>query len=54
MGFSTVGIQWILRWRSTAFMVYLRNIAILAYPAEPGVGSGNGPSIPVIPFLSKI
>lgn len=30
MGFSTVDIQWILRWRSTAFMVYLRNVAILS------------------------
>jgi len=30
MGFSAIDIQWILRWRSTAFMVYLRNIAILA------------------------
>ena len=30
MGFSTLDIQWILRWRSTAFMVYLRNVAILA------------------------
>ena len=30
MGFSVLDIQWILRWRSTAFMVYLRNVAILA------------------------
>ena len=30
MGFSTLDIQWILRWRSTAFMVYLRNVAILS------------------------
>jgi hypothetical protein len=30
MGFSPLDIQWILRWRSTAFMVYLRNVAILA------------------------
>ena len=30
MGFSTLDIQWLLRWRSTAFMVYLRNIAILS------------------------
>lgn len=30
MGFSALDIQWILRWRSTAFMVYLRNVAILA------------------------
>jgi len=29
MGFSTLDIQWVLRWRSTAFMVYLRNVAIL-------------------------
>jgi hypothetical protein len=30
MGFSPLDIQWILRWRSLAFMVYLRNVAILA------------------------
>jgi hypothetical protein len=30
MGFSALDIQWILRWRSTAFMVYLRNVAILS------------------------
>ena len=30
MGFSPLDIQWLLRWRSTAFMVYLRNIAVLA------------------------
>jgi hypothetical protein len=30
MGFSTLDIQWLLRWRSTAFMVYLRNVAILS------------------------
>jgi hypothetical protein len=30
MGFSALDIQWILRWRSQAFTVYLRNVAILA------------------------
>jgi hypothetical protein len=30
MGFGALEIQFLLRWRSTAFMVYLRNIAILA------------------------
>ena len=30
MGFSPLDIQFILRWRSMAFMVYLRNVAILA------------------------
>lgn len=30
MGFSDRDIQWILRWRSMAFVSYLRNIAILA------------------------
>lgn len=30
MGFSTLDIQWLLRWRSTAFMAYLRNLAGLA------------------------
>ena len=29
-GFSALDIQWLLRWRSTAFMVYLRNMAILS------------------------
>ena len=28
MGFSALDIQWILRWRSLAFMAYLRNVAI--------------------------
>lgn len=31
MGFSPLDIQWILRWRSQAFMAYLRNVAILAH-----------------------
>ena len=30
MGFSNRDIQWILRWRSTAFVAYLRNVAILS------------------------
>lgn len=30
MGFSTLDIQWLLRWRSNAFMAYLRNLAGLA------------------------
>lgn len=30
MGFSDRDIQWILRWRSLAFVTYLRNVAILA------------------------
>jgi hypothetical protein len=30
MGFSLLDIQWILGWRSQAFMVYLPNVAILA------------------------
>jgi hypothetical protein len=30
MGFSDSQIKWILRWRSSAFMMYLRNTAILA------------------------
>jgi len=29
MGFTDTQIQWILRWRSLAFMTYLRNIAVL-------------------------
>ena len=30
MGFSGLDIQWMLRWQSTAFMVYLRNVAVLS------------------------
>jgi hypothetical protein len=30
MGFSPLDIQWLLRWRSMAFMAYLRNLAGLA------------------------
>ena len=30
MSFSTLDIQWLLRWRSNAFMAYLRNLAGLA------------------------
>jgi hypothetical protein len=30
MGFSQSQIKWILRWQSNAFMVYLRNTAVLA------------------------
>lgn len=30
MGFSALDIQWLLRWRSNAFMAYLRNLAGLA------------------------
>ena len=29
-GYSTTQIKWLLRWRSDAFMVYLRNISMLA------------------------
>jgi hypothetical protein len=30
MGFSESQIKWLLRWRSNAFFVYLRNTAVLA------------------------
>jgi hypothetical protein len=30
MGYDATSIQWILRWRSQSFMMYLRNVAILA------------------------
>ena len=30
LGFSSLDIQWILRWKSMAFVTYLRNIAILS------------------------
>ena len=30
MGFSPLDIQWLLRWKSTAFMAYLRNTTVLA------------------------
>jgi hypothetical protein len=29
-GFSDSQIKWILRWRSSAFLMYLRNTAVLA------------------------
>jgi len=31
MGFTFVDIKWILRWKSDAFMAYLRNMAILSH-----------------------
>ena len=30
MGFTDVQIMWLLRWNSTAFMTYLRNVAVLS------------------------
>ena len=30
MGFAPIDIQWTLRWKSTAFMEYLRNVPVLA------------------------
>jgi hypothetical protein len=30
MNFSTTQIQWLLRWRSDSFKVYLRNTALLS------------------------
>jgi len=30
VGFFSLDIQWILRWRSMAFVSYLRNIALLS------------------------
>jgi hypothetical protein len=46
MGFSAVDIQWILRWRSQAFMVYLRNMAILAIRQYQALDRAS-----VLPFL---
>jgi hypothetical protein len=31
MGFTDVQIMWLLRWRSNAFMTYLRNVAVLSH-----------------------
>jgi len=31
MGFTFVDIKWILRWKSDAFMAYLRNMALLSH-----------------------
>jgi hypothetical protein len=28
MGFNNTQIKWLLRWRSDAFMTYLRNLAV--------------------------
>ena len=30
MGFAPLDIQWLLRWKSTAFMAYSRNLSILS------------------------
>jgi hypothetical protein len=30
MGFTEIQIKWLLRWRSDAFKVYLRNLAVLS------------------------
>jgi hypothetical protein len=30
MGFTDVQIMWLLRWKSNAFMTYLRNVAVLS------------------------
>jgi hypothetical protein len=30
MGYTAAQIQWLLRWRSMAFLIYLRNLAVLA------------------------
>ena len=46
MGFSALDIQWILRWRSTAFMVYLRNVAILA--TQQYLALDRGAALPFI------
>jgi hypothetical protein len=31
MGFTDVQIMWLLRWKSNAFMTYLRNVAVLSF-----------------------
>jgi hypothetical protein len=31
MGFTDVQIMWLLRWKSNAFMTYLRNVAVLSH-----------------------
>ena len=42
MGFSTIDIQWILRWRSLAFMAYLRNLAGLADRQNVAIDKARG------------
>ena len=44
MDFSTIDIQWMLRWRSQAFMVYLRNISIL--PRRQAVAFDRAAAMP--------
>jgi hypothetical protein len=34
VGFSPTQIKWLLRWRSDAFMVYLRNLAVLGHQQQ--------------------
>ena len=41
MGFSPLDIQWLLRWRSQAFMAYLRNLALLADRQHQALDKAN-------------
>ena len=50
MGFSPMDIQWILRWRSQAFMAYLRNIAILAHRQVQALDRAAALPFPLIFF----
>ena len=46
MGFTPLDIQWLLRWRSNAFMAYLRNLAGLADRQHAAVDRAAGmPSV---------
>ena len=41
MGFTPLDIQWLLRWRSQAFMAYLRNLALLADRQHQALDKAN-------------
>ena len=46
MGFSALDIQWILRWRSMAFVTYLRNVAILS--ARQNMAFNKAAGMPIL------
>jgi len=46
MGFSSLDIQWILWWRSMAFVSYLRNIALLSSQQNQAFNKALGMPLP--------
>jgi hypothetical protein len=41
-GFSATQIQWLLRWRSLAFMMYLRNLPGLSLQQSMAINQNQG------------